>query len=171
MRCTNQQKVALAVYQLQGKAEHWWEIIKPQNQGINWRQFLVLFKGKYLPQSIQDAKSTEFQQLRQRGFMTVTAYEAEFTNLAEYAPHIVADENKKARKFEDGLKYKIRKVVRPIRLPTYADVVDRALLVEQEIEESRRFNENRKRQNSGTGNKNRGGANKRPNTGPTNNGR
>lgn len=24
--------------------------------------------------------------------MTVTAYEAEFTNLVEYAPHIVADE-------------------------------------------------------------------------------
>ncbi|KAF7142831.1 hypothetical protein RHSIM_Rhsim05G0110500 [Rhododendron simsii] len=171
MRRTDQQKVALAVYQLQGKAEHWWEIIEPQNQGINWRQFLALFKGKYLPQSIQDAKSKEFQQLRQRGFMTVTTYEAEFTNLAEYAPHMVADENKKARKFEDGLKYEIRKVVRPMRLPTYADVVDRALLVEQEIEESKRFTKNRKRQNSSIGNKNEGGAYKRPYTGPTNNGR
>ncbi|KAF7134627.1 hypothetical protein RHSIM_Rhsim08G0114800 [Rhododendron simsii] len=171
MRCNDQQKVGLATYQLQGEAERWWEIIEPQNQGINWRQFLELFKGKYLPQSVQDAKSTEFQQLKQHGFMTIAAYEAEFTNLAEYAPHIVADENKKARKFEDGLKYEIGKVVRPMRLPTYADVVDRALLVEQEIEESRRFTENRKRQNSGIGNKNGGGASKRPYTGSTNNGR
>ncbi|KAI8563814.1 hypothetical protein RHMOL_Rhmol03G0138300 [Rhododendron molle] len=74
--------------------------------------------------------------------MSVAAYEAEFTNLAEYASHIVADENKKARKFEDGLKYEIRKVVRPMRLPTYADVVDRALLVEQEIQESKKFTKN-----------------------------
>ncbi|XP_058223184.1 uncharacterized protein LOC131332890 [Rhododendron vialii] len=155
MRCNDQQKMALAAYQLQGEAE---------------RCFSSCSKESLL-QSVQDAKSTEFQQLKQGGFMSVAAYEAKFTNLAEYAPHIVADENKKARKFKDGLKYEIRKVVRPMRLPTYVDVADRALLVEQEIEESRRSTENCKRQNFGIGNNNGGGANKKQNTEPMKNNR
>ncbi|KAF7137351.1 hypothetical protein RHSIM_Rhsim07G0155000 [Rhododendron simsii] len=70
------------------------------------------------------------EQLKQKGLTTVSIYEAEFANLAEYTRHMVATENRKARKFEDGLKPEIRKVVRPMRLPTYAEVDDRALLVE-----------------------------------------
>ncbi|KAL6986992.1 hypothetical protein U1Q18_052573 [Sarracenia purpurea var. burkii] len=79
--------------------------------------------------------------------MTVADYEAEFTNLAEYAPHMISTENMKARKFEDGLRPEIRRVIRPMRLPTYAEVIDRALLVEQDQEESRKFLASRKRPN------------------------
>lgn len=76
----------LAIYQLQGEPERWWAMNEPADQTASWAQFLVLFKKKYIPQSILHAKLTKFQQLKQRGYMTVTAYEAEFTNLAEYAP-------------------------------------------------------------------------------------
>ncbi|KAF7143569.1 hypothetical protein RHSIM_Rhsim05G0059200 [Rhododendron simsii] len=116
-------------------------------------------------ESLQDAKCIEFQQLKQKGQTTVSEYEAEFTNLVEYAPHMVATENQKARKFEDGLKPEIRKVVRPMRLPTYADVVDHALLVEQENEESKRFFENRKRQKFNSGKKSGEGSFKKQNMG------
>lgn len=88
---------------------------EPTNQAIHWALFLVLFKEKYIPQSIQDAKCTEFEQLRQR-FSSVAVYEAEFTNLAEYAPHMITNENKKARKFENGLKREIKRVVKPMRI-------------------------------------------------------
>jgi hypothetical protein len=41
-----------------------------------------------------------------------------------------------ARKFEDGLRPEFRNVLRPLRLATKAEVLDRALLVEQGISES-----------------------------------
>ncbi|KAF7148904.1 hypothetical protein RHSIM_Rhsim03G0014100 [Rhododendron simsii] len=119
------------------RANAWIESIK---------KIFKVFREKYVPQSLQDANCNEFQQLRQKGQTIVSEYEAKFTNLAEYAPHMVATENRKAHKCEDGLKLEIRKVVRPMRLPTYAEVVDRALLVKQENEESKRFFENRTRQ-------------------------
>ncbi|KAH7834692.1 hypothetical protein Vadar_018618 [Vaccinium darrowii] len=97
--------------------------------------------------------------------MTVSEYEAKFTNLAEYAPHMVATENMKARKLEDGLKPEILKVVQPMRLPTYAEVVDRALIVEQENEESKRFLKNRKRQRFNDGKKSGGGSFNKQNMG------
>ncbi|KAG5553992.1 hypothetical protein RHGRI_011757 [Rhododendron griersonianum] len=167
MRCRDHQKVFLTVYQLQGEPERWWEMNEPTNQAVSWAEFLVLFKEKYIPQSILDAKSTEFQQLKQRGFMTVTAYEAEFTNLAEYAPHMIPDDNKKSRKFEDGLWDDIKKVVKPMKLPHYADVVDRSLMVEQQLADTRRYIENRKRENNNNngGARNNGGNNKRQSTG------
>ncbi|KAH7838847.1 hypothetical protein Vadar_031889 [Vaccinium darrowii] len=165
LRCSETQKVGLASYQLEGEAHHWWTMKEQSEPRMAWTRFLVVFREKYIPQSIQDAKCTEFQQLKQKGQMTVSEYEAEFTNLAQYAPHMVATENMKARKFEDGLKPEIRKVVRPMRLPTYAEVVDRALIVEQENEESKRIFENRKRQRFNDGKKSVGGNFKKQNTG------
>ena len=85
-----------------------------------------------------------FENLKQRGVTTVAEYEADFTNLAVYAPYLVANDEMKARKFEEGLKHEIRKIVRPFQLPTYAEVLDRAILVEQDVEESRRFNERKR---------------------------
>ncbi|KAG5561843.1 hypothetical protein RHGRI_004773 [Rhododendron griersonianum] len=174
MRCSETQKVGLASYQLEGEAHRWWTMKEEAEPRIVWTRFLEVFREKYVPQSLQDAKCTEFQQLKQKGQTTVSEYEAEFTNLAEYAPHMVATENRKARKFEDGLKPEIQKVVRPMRLPTYAEVVDRALLVEQENEESKRFFENRKCQKFNSGKKSGEGSFKKQNTGsevgkPTNN--
>ncbi|KAH7839539.1 hypothetical protein Vadar_005460 [Vaccinium darrowii] len=165
MRCSETHKVGLASYQLEGEAHRWWTMKEQSEPRMGWTRFLVVFREKYIPQSIQDAKCTEFQQLKQKGQMTVSEYEAEFTNLAQYAPHMVATENMKARKFEDGLKPEIRKVVRPMRLPTYAEVVDRALIIEQENEESRRLFESRKRQRFNSGKKSGGGSFKKQNTG------
>ena len=38
-------------------------------------------------------------------------YEEAFTNLAEYAPHLVTTDEMRERRFEDGLKYKIKRVI------------------------------------------------------------
>ncbi|MQM19408.1 hypothetical protein Taro_052412 [Colocasia esculenta] len=49
----------------------------------------------------------EFLSLTQ-GSMTVLEYEARFAELSKYAPHIVADERRKAKKFVMGLKPSLR---------------------------------------------------------------
>ncbi|GFS33303.1 hypothetical protein Acr_00g0027690 [Actinidia rufa] len=92
----------------------WWNMKGVREPGMNWAQFKT---GK-----------------------TIAEYEAAFTNLAEYAPHLVATNEMRARRFEDGLRYEIKRVIRSLVLPTYADVLDRAIIVEQDEMEKRKRN-------------------------------
>lgn len=61
--------------------------------------------------------------------MTVTEYEAQFTTLANYAEHLILVDNMKARRFEDSLHHDLRKAIKPLKLPAYAEVLDRALML------------------------------------------
>ncbi|XP_058219278.1 uncharacterized protein LOC131329877 [Rhododendron vialii] len=79
--------------------------------------------------------------------MTIADYEAEFTNLEKFGSHAIDIDKRKACKFEDGLIPGIRNVVKPLRLPTYADVLDRALIVEQGREDVKKISESKKRKN------------------------
>ncbi|GFS41489.1 hypothetical protein Acr_00g0074640 [Actinidia rufa] len=106
--------------------------------GMNWARFKVIFREKYVPRALQNAKCAEFEHLKQTG-KPIAEYEAAFTNLAEYAPHLVATDEMRARRFEDGLRYEIKRVIRPLVLPTYADVLDRAIIVEQDEMEKRKY--------------------------------
>ena len=67
--------------------------------------------------------------------MTVMAYEAKLTKLARYVPYMVDTEEKKARKFEDGLRGNIKKRLEMLHLSTYVEVVNRALLDEMSNKE------------------------------------
>ncbi|GFZ10848.1 hypothetical protein Acr_22g0002460 [Actinidia rufa] len=78
---------------------------------------------------------------------TVAEYKEAFTNLAEYAPHLVSMDQIKARRFENGLDYEMKRVMRPLVLPTYADVLYRAIIVEWDKIEKRKYFDNKRRQN------------------------
>ncbi|XP_028053206.1 uncharacterized protein LOC114257627, partial [Camellia sinensis] len=77
----------------------------------------------------RDQKVSEFQELKQ-GRMSVAEYEAKFTELARFAPHIVDTDYKKARKFEGGLDLEVFDRVGVQKLPTYVEVLDRSLMAE-----------------------------------------
>ena len=66
-----------------------------------------LFRAKFVPEHIQDKMEQEFLSLTQ-GSMTVLEYEARFSELSKYAPHVVADERRKTKKFVMGLKPSLR---------------------------------------------------------------
>ncbi|XP_028113512.1 uncharacterized protein LOC114311582 [Camellia sinensis] len=72
---------------------------------------------------------SEFQELKQ-GRMSVAEYEAKFTELAIFAPHMVDTDYKKAHKFESGLDLDILDRVGVLNLPTYVNVLDRAFIAE-----------------------------------------
>ncbi|MQM06886.1 hypothetical protein Taro_039717, partial [Colocasia esculenta] len=74
---------------------------------VAWDEFVRLFQAKFIPEHIQDRMEQEFPSLTQ-GPMTVLEYEARFTELSKYAPHIVTDERRKAKKFVMGLKPSLR---------------------------------------------------------------
>ncbi|GFY87310.1 hypothetical protein Acr_05g0009490 [Actinidia rufa] len=115
---------------------------------MDWARFKVIFKEKFVPRAVQNAKCSEFEHLKQLG-TTIADHEGSFTNLAEYAPHLVATDEMRARRFEDGLRHEIKRVIRPLVLLTYAEVLDRAIIVEQDEIERKKYFDGKKRQNFG----------------------
>ena len=77
--------------------------------------------------------------------MIIAEYEVVFTNLIEYASHLVSTNEMRARRFEYGLKSEIKMVTRPLVLPTYADVLDHTIIVEQDETKKRKYFENKRR--------------------------
>ncbi|XP_028095152.1 uncharacterized protein LOC114295156 [Camellia sinensis] len=100
--CLEAQKVQLATFTLEDEARRWWMLIQDDSKSIDWTRFIELFYDKYYPQCVHDRNVSEFGELKQ-GNMSVAEYEAKFTELARFAPHMVGTDYKKVRKFEDGL--------------------------------------------------------------------
>ncbi|XP_028090905.1 uncharacterized protein LOC114291076 [Camellia sinensis] len=125
--CFEVQKVLLATYTLKDEARRWWLLIRNGHENMKWTQFNTIFYDKYFPQCFRDRKVSEFQELKQ-GRMSVAEYEAKFTELARFAPHMVDTDYKKACKFEGGLDLDILDRVGVLNLPTYVNVLDRALM-------------------------------------------
>ncbi|KAF7134853.1 hypothetical protein RHSIM_Rhsim08G0139100 [Rhododendron simsii] len=170
MTCMDREKVALAAYNLIGEARRWWNLVSKAEPRMEWTHFLVLFNQKYLPQAIKDSKSMEFQNLKQRGNMTVTEYDAQFTTLAHYAEHLIPNDSMKARRFEDGLQPDLGRAVKLLKLETYAEVLDRALMLEAEEENNKRIRELKKRRYANSNPRVNNGPPKRQNVGNPNRG-
>ncbi|MQL81624.1 hypothetical protein Taro_014087 [Colocasia esculenta] len=95
---------------LRQHSRHSWRLSTRFEDGaidVAWDEFVRLFRVKFVPEHIQDRMEQEFLSLTQ-GSMTVLEYEARFYELSKYAPHIVADERRKTKKFVMGLKPSLR---------------------------------------------------------------
>ncbi|XP_057468155.1 uncharacterized protein LOC130757418 [Actinidia eriantha] len=146
LRCGERQKVEIGSYLLTGEASRWWNLKGVREPMMDWARFKVIFREKFVPRAVQNAKSAEFERLKQMG-STIAEYEASFTNLAEYAPHLVATDEMRARRFEDGPRHEIKRAIRPLVLPTYAQVLDRAIIVEQDETERKIYFDSKRKKN------------------------
>ncbi|XP_028059503.1 uncharacterized protein LOC114263191 [Camellia sinensis] len=145
---TEAQKVQLVAFTLEDEARSWWMLIRTAHQGLTWARFLELFYEKYFPQCMRDKKVTEFETLRQ-GNKIVAEYEVQFAELARFTPHMVDTDYKEARKFEGGLRTVILDRINVLKLPTYVDVLERAVIAEGNIAAQSRVSEWKgKRQNT-----------------------
>ncbi|XP_060182350.1 uncharacterized protein LOC132612017 [Lycium barbarum] len=101
--------VEFTTFLFSGSAESWWISIRRGGQvglpPITWSEFLALFKDRFIPLRKQDDMRRQFNNLRQ-GTMTVTEYEAKFTDLSRYVPYLVEDPREKVRRFVDGLEHR-----------------------------------------------------------------
>ncbi|MQL91440.1 hypothetical protein Taro_024058 [Colocasia esculenta] len=112
IRCADEDKVTLAIYMLQKRADVWWaSLLRTRFEDgaidVAWDEFVRLFRAKFVPEHVQDRMEQELLSLAQ-GSMTVLEYEARFSELSKYAPHIVTDEHRKTKKFVMGLKPSLR---------------------------------------------------------------
>ena len=75
----------------------------------------------------------------------MTEYEAKFTELARFVPEYVDTDEKRAKRFQQGLNPCIRSKVALFELNTYATVVQKALIGERESGMSQKEKEDKKR--------------------------
>lgn len=147
LKCTDQQKVQLAVYMLEGEVDDWWANIEEgfQKNGvqITWDLFVKTFYQRYFSEAVQEKKEQEFLNLKQ-GDMSVNEYQAKFNALSRFAPHIVSDEARKVRRFEKGLRSSIRNKMIPQRLKKSEDALATAQLIEQDLDEQKQEMEDQK---------------------------
>ncbi|MQL67938.1 hypothetical protein Taro_000213 [Colocasia esculenta] len=97
-------------------------------------QFVRLFRAKFVPEHVQDRMEQEFLSLAQ-GSMTVLEYEARFSELSKYAPHIMADERRKTKNFVIGLKPSLRMRLVAFDHRTLDEALSAACRQEEEMEQ------------------------------------
>ncbi|XP_010034563.2 uncharacterized protein LOC104423815 [Eucalyptus grandis] len=111
LRCSEEEKVTLAVYQLQGNVNTWWRAIRETVflGGVVplWDAFLKAFNEQYFSKRAREQKIKEFQCFRQ-GSITIDQYEVKFAELSQYAPRLIEDPEEKARRFKNGLRLELK---------------------------------------------------------------
>ena len=153
LRCPEEEKVTFATFLLQDEAAAWWELELgkqgPNDTPFTWTDFRKVFYERYFPQSVRVQKFREFDRLEQ-GTLTVSQYASKFEELSRYAPSLLADEGIRARKFENGLRSRIQHQVIAFELPTYKEVVNKALIIERGLDVAQAEREKALKKRSGT---------------------
>ena len=86
----------------------------------------------------------KFNELKQEN-SSVIEYEKKFTELARFVPEYVNTDEKRAKRFQQGLKPWIRRKVEMFILSTYAAVVQKSMIIEGESEQYNIDRESKKR--------------------------
>ncbi|XP_027156557.1 uncharacterized protein LOC113757506, partial [Coffea eugenioides] len=130
---TKERQVIFVVFRLEGAARSWWNEIKmkwERDQTPRTRvNFMREFNAKYFPSLIQEKKEDEFIQFHQ-GTQTVAEYESHFTRLSKFAPELIVTEQRRIRRFVQGLNVEIQKDLAVAQISTFSDAVKKALRVE-----------------------------------------
>ncbi|XP_057418164.1 uncharacterized protein LOC130712345 [Lotus japonicus] len=135
LRTPDAEKVNLVAFMLKGDAEYWWrsakQLMTDNNEAITWESFKRAFMDKYFPETAREEMENQFLRLRQ-GTMTVGEYAAKLEALSKHFrfSQVQVDEAYLCNRFLRGLKNEIEKVVRPLGIRVYKQVVEKAREVE-----------------------------------------
>ena len=87
------------------EADLWWKEIGTRLNVVeefNWESFIDALREKFYPAFMRQQKAREFINLKMRS-MTIFEYHSKFITLSRFAPEVVATEDVKAQRFEQGL--------------------------------------------------------------------
>ena len=90
---------------------------------------MIEFSVKYFPPLIQEKKEDEFIRFRQ-GAQTVAEYESQFTRLSKFAPELIVTEQRRIRRFVQGLNVEIQKDLAVAQLSASSGAVEKVQRVE-----------------------------------------
>ncbi|XP_041017895.1 uncharacterized protein LOC121260112 [Juglans microcarpa x Juglans regia] len=131
------------------EAKRWWNsekvIREAEGTGvIVWAQFKQNFFDQFFPKADREARAREFTNLVQET-MTVRQYAARFAELSRFAAYLIPDEERKTKKFEEGLNYRIYELVMVLQIQNFSELVHKSMLVEQNLKRGAELQEQRKR--------------------------
>ncbi|XP_030514801.2 uncharacterized protein LOC115728612 [Rhodamnia argentea] len=136
--CTDEEKVTLAAYRLEGIGDDWWKAtggrIFPEGAALTWTAFTEAFNGKYFSEIARERKLVEFQQLRGNQ-LSIDQYETEFARLSRYAPRMVENLINKARRFRDELRPDLRSRMIAPNLRTCEEIYERGQMINGDMKE------------------------------------
>jgi hypothetical protein len=162
LRSTNEQKVACTAYKLTGEAKCWWQdkkVVLVTDLGsettISWEVFKHEFNRHFFPRVVQEAKAREFLDLVQ-GEMSVIEYAAKFLQLLRFGLYLILTEEKKAKKFEQGLNSRIQIMMSCFDIWDFSQLVDKASIYEESLKENAAEYADQKKRTQGTGTSVRG---------------
>lgn len=139
MGVTTSESAELATYQLQDIAHMWfkqWKVYKGTDIGpIKWEKFATAFLDRFSLLELRKAKMLEFINPKQ-GNVSVKEYSLKSTQLATYAPHVVADRSSRIRKFVSGVSNSAVKEYRTSMLINEMDL-SRFMVHDQQIEDQK----------------------------------
>ncbi|XP_024157163.1 uncharacterized protein LOC112165018 [Rosa chinensis] len=129
--CTDVEKREITTFMLQDEARVWWEYVERTEDvtAMSWAEFERRFKEKYFPRAVIEQLEKEFLDITQ-GMMTVRDYEAEFSRLYHFVRPW--DTQRLAVHFQRGLNDDLCIIVASFELPTMAQIVAKAMLLERE---------------------------------------
>jgi hypothetical protein len=107
-----------------------------------------MFFETYFPFGAKNRLEMQFLELKQ-GEMTVSEYAAKFNELARFAPYQVSTDERRARRFEQGLKPWIYSRVFVLQVDSFAVLLEKALITEAGGEMVSRYNQEQRQRNSG----------------------
>ncbi|XP_074356260.1 uncharacterized protein LOC141695958 [Apium graveolens] len=130
------QKVEYSTYFLKAESNYLWESAKALEVAgvITWDRFKRMFLDKYFPRYMQTQMEMKFFELKQEN-MTVGEYEKKFTELSRFMGEYVDSEEKWAK----------RSRVAAFKLTTYAEVVQKAMVIEGGSKQNQKEKGNKKR--------------------------
>ena len=133
IHCTEEEKLECAVSLLQESAYQWWTTVRSRVDGelISWPLFLREFREKYIGDAYIEARRREFLQLRQRQ-LSVFEYEKEFLRLSKYYPALIATEEEKCKRFEQGLNSELKMYLVAHQFSEFSKLVKAVTRLEQE---------------------------------------
>ncbi|XP_071921773.1 uncharacterized protein [Coffea arabica] len=130
---TEERQVTFAIFQLEGAARSWWNVIRlkweREQTPSTWVNFLRKFNTKYFPPLIQENKEDEFIRFH-HGAQTVAEYESQFTRLSKFALELIVTEQRRIRHFVQRLNVEIQKDPAVAQLSAFSDAVEKAQRVE-----------------------------------------
>ncbi|XP_074351540.1 uncharacterized protein LOC141690659 [Apium graveolens] len=145
-------KVDYASYFLKAEANYWWESARAleEEEVISWDRFKKIFLDKHFPRYMQTQMELKFFELKQEG-MTVGEYEKKFTELARFVGDYVDTDEKRAKRFQQGLKPWLRSRADAFELDTYTEVVQKEMVIEGESDQNSKEKESKKRKFGSSG--------------------
>ncbi|KZV38616.1 hypothetical protein F511_01168, partial [Dorcoceras hygrometricum] len=102
----------------------------------SWSSFRTAFRQEYVPESFVNAGEREFDNMVQ-GSLSVGEYVRRFSSLLAYVPHVAGQEKAKRNKFMEGLNEELYSFVLAGSPESYAEAVDRAIDIEEGLQNRR----------------------------------